>query len=79
MIERRGLGESGREVLGCMQYLYSRVERKKIINAIKYSKINQQQQTLIKNIVAQDVLLFLMVPNLIQAVKGLHFPQNAIC
>lgn len=28
---------------------------------------------------AQDVLLFLMVPNLIQAVKGLHFLQNAIC
>lgn len=47
---------------------------KKIINAIKYSKINQQQQTY-KNIDAQDVLLFLMVPNLIQAVKGLHFLQ----
>lgn len=42
------MGRREEKVLACVQYLYSGVERKKIINAIKYSKINQQQQTLIK-------------------------------
>lgn len=45
------------KVLAAVQYLYSGVERK-IINAIKYSKINQQQQILIKTLMLRMFYYF---------------------
>lgn len=63
----------GREktALACVQCLYSRVEREKIINAIKCGQINQMPQTLMKILQGENFLLHLMVSNLILAVKGL--------
>ena len=49
--EERGREEEGGRggaALACIQCLYSRVERKKIINAIKCGQINQMPQTLME-------------------------------
>lgn len=67
------VSREGREktALASIQCLYSRVGRKKIINAIKCGQINQMPQTLMKILQGENFLLHLMVSNLILAVKGL--------